>query len=84
MVGLVGLIGLIGLIGLVGLVGLIGLMGRNITNCVAHDAQTDSHPVQSLAPMLRQPALATLPAGLLAPAGHFTGCEQPAHNRSSD
>ena len=50
----------------------------------AHDAQTDSHPVQSLAPLLRQPAFAILPAGLLAPAGHFTGCEQPAHNRDSD
>ena len=47
----------------------------------SHDAQTDSHPVQSLAPMLRQSALATLPADLLAPAGRFTGCEQPAHNR---
>jgi len=47
----------------------------------SHDAQTDSHPVQSLAPALRQPALATLPAGFLAPAGHFTGCKQPAHNR---
>ena len=44
-------------------------------------AQTDSHPVQSLAPSLRQPSLASLPAGLLAPAGHFTGCEQPVHNR---
>ena len=38
---------------------------------------------RALPPLLRQPAFAILPAGFLAPAGHFTGCEQPAHNRIS-
>ena len=37
---------------------------------------------RALPPLLRQPAFAILPAGLLTPAGHFTGCEQPVHNRS--
>ena len=37
---------------------------------------------RALPPLLRQPAFAILPAGFLAPAGHFTGCEQPVHNRS--